>query len=376
MSGNELEIRLYRGRQGMAELYAPWQRLAADVGNQCFYHQPEWFRAFLTVHTDIAESIYLFAVFRGCNMVAVFPVQFRTTRWKLFRVREVSLPLTRQLFMPDCLMSDDEDSSQILDFFLGSITKTSGRYWDIFVVRRTLETSQISHCIDKLQRYRCSSNHAGACSLVNVLPYEDALKAMRPKFRQNLTRRIRRLGEVGTVEFSVETSPADVTRVFGEFVDLEASGWKAGKGRLRGSVGAPLAIKLNPSKHSFYRQVITSLAHRGAVELHCLRLEGCLIAVRVWLVLKDRAYAIKTAYDESFAKFSPGMLTLDHAYKHQVEKGDIRYINFIGQQPSLEGWQTSTVMYKNHICFNNTLKGRFVAWAQLILKYFRKILRK
>jgi len=53
---------------------------------------------------------------------------------------------------------------------------------------------------------------------------------MNPKFRQNLTRRARRIGEVGTVEFSIETSPADVTRVFSEFVDLEASGWKAGIG--------------------------------------------------------------------------------------------------------------------------------------------------
>ena len=209
MSGHELEVRLYRGRQGLAELYAPWQGLVADVNNQCFYHQPEWFRAFLDVYTDIAESIYFFAVFRGCNLVAVFPVQFRT-RWKIFRVREVSLPLTRQLYMSDCLISDAEDSSRILGVFLDSLTNTSGRHWDIFVARGTLESSQISHCINKLQKYKCASKQTQACSLVHVLPYEDALKAMKPKFRRNLTRRTRRIGEVGAVEFSVETSPDDV----------------------------------------------------------------------------------------------------------------------------------------------------------------------
>ena len=137
-----------------------------------------------------------------------------------------------------------------------------------------------------------------------------------------------------------------------------------------------MAIKLDANKHSFYRQVITSLAHRGVVELHCLRIEGRLIAARVWLVLNDCAYAMKTAYDEHYGKFSPGMLTFDRAYKHQAEKGNIRYINPILQQPALKGWQPTTVWYKNHICFNTTLKGRLVALAYSILALLRKILQK
>ena len=375
MSGRDLEVRLYRGRQGLAELYSPWQGFLADVRNQCFYHQPEWFRTFLEVYTDIAASIYFFAVFRGCNLVAVFPVQFRTMG-KLFRVREASLPLMHQLYMSDCLISDAEDASRIFGVFLDSLAKTSGRHWDTFAARMTLESSQISHCINKLQKYRCASKRTQACSLVHIQPYKDALKAMKPKFRQNLTRSARKIGELGAVEYSVATSPFDVTRAFSEFVDLEASGWKAGKGRLRGSVGAPLAIKLNANKHRFYRQVITILAHKGVVELHCLRLEGRLIAASVWLVLNDCTYLLKIAYDERYSKFSPGKLTWDRAYRHHAEKGNIRYINPILQQPWLAGWRRTTVWYENHICFNTTLKGRLVALAYSILALLRKIQQK
>jgi CelD/BcsL family acetyltransferase involved in cellulose biosynthesis len=371
MSGRELEVRLYRGREGQAELYPSWQNLVANVRNQCFYHQPEWFHAFLSVYTDIAESIYFFGVFRGCKLVAVFPVQFHTRR-KIFRIRVVSLPLTHQLYMTDGLISDIEDSSRIFEVFLDSIPKLRGRQWDVFFARGTLENSQISHCLDKLQRYSCVSNRGQACSLIHVLPYKDALKKMKPKLKQNLTRRGKRIGEMGTVEFSVETSPTDVTRVIDEFIDLEASGWKAGKGNLRGSVGVPLAIKLNANKLRFYRQVITSLAHKGVVELHCLRLDGRLIAARVWLVFNDCAYAIKTAYDERFGRFSPGMLTFDRAYQHQAEKGHVRYINPIYQQPSLDGWQATTLWYQNHVCFNNTIKGRLVSGAYSILAFLHK----
>lgn len=196
---------------------------------------------------------------------------------------------------------------------------------------------------------------------------------MKPKFRRELTRKFRRIYEVGAAEFSVKTSPEDIKGVFSEFVDLEASGWKAGKGRPRGSVRSPMAIKLKPNKHSFYRQVINSMAHRGIVELHCLRLDGHLIAARVWLVLNDCAYAIKTAYDQRYGRFSPGMLTFDRAYKHQAEKGNIRYINPIYRQQALKGWPTINVPYMNHICFNNTLKGHLVAWAYAILSLFRRV---
>jgi CelD/BcsL family acetyltransferase involved in cellulose biosynthesis len=230
MSWRELEVRLYRGREGQAGLYPFWQDLAANVSNQCFYHQPEWFQSFLSVYTDIAESICFFAVFRGSNLVAVFPVQFHTRR-KFFRVRVVSLPLMHQLYMSDCLISDNENSSQIFEVFLDSLASKMGRQWDIFVARGTLESSQVSHCIDHLQRYRYVSDDGRACSLVHILPYENALKAMKPKLKQNLTRRTKRIGEIGTVEFSVESSPTDIDRVFNEFIDLEASGWKAGKGR-------------------------------------------------------------------------------------------------------------------------------------------------
>jgi CelD/BcsL family acetyltransferase involved in cellulose biosynthesis len=371
MSGHELEVRLYRGRQGQAELYSSWQNLAASVSNQCFYHQPEWFQAFTSVYTDIAESICFFAVFRGSDLVAVFPVQFHTRR-KFFQVRVVSLPLTHQLYMSDCLISDIDEPSRIFEVFLDSLASKIGRQWDIFVARGTLESSQVSHCIDHLQRYRCVSDDGPACSLVHILPYEKVLKAMKPKLKQNLTRRTKRIGEIGTVEFSVESCPTDIDRVFREFIDLEASGWKAGKSKIRGSVGVPLAIKLNTSKHKFYKEVIASLARRGLVELHCLRLDERLIAARIWLVFNECAYAIKTAYDERFSRFSPGILTFDHAYRHQAQKGNIRYVNLIYRQPSLEGWRSTTLRYKNHICFNNTLKGRLVALVYSIRSLFGK----
>lgn len=375
MNGHELEVRLYRGRQGLAEFYPSWQSLMDGVNNQCFYHQPEWFRTFLDVYNDIAESIHFFTVFRGNNLVAVFPVQFHTRR-KLFQIREVSLPLMHQLYMSDCIISDNENTSRILDLFLDNLKSKSGRHWDTFVVRGTLETSQISLCINKMQKYKILSNHERAGAFVHIMPYKDALQKLKPKVRQELARRTRRIGEVGVVEFSIKTSPDDVESVFGEFVDLEASGWKSGKGRPRGRVHAPMAIKLNTNKHRFYRKVIISLAHRGLVELHCLRLDGCLIAARVWLVFNDCAYAIKTAYDERYGKYSPGMLTFNHAYKYQAEKGNIRYINTISRQPALKAWQTTTVWYKTNICFNNTLKGRLVARAYWISRLLRKILQK
>ncbi len=184
---------------------------------------------------------------------------------------------------------------------------------------------------------------------------------MKPKARQNLIRRWKRIEESGDVHITVETSPEQVSKRYAEFVELEASGWKGGKGELRSRGDRPLAIKLNPKKRSFYQRAITGLAKRGAVELHCLRVDGALIAARIWLVFGASCYAIKTAYDERYGKYSPGMLTFDAAFRHQARKGGIRTINPLFHQPALQGWRPDVIWYRTYVAFNRTMKGSLIA---------------
>ena len=117
--------------------------------------------------------------------------------------------------------------------------------------------------------------------------------------RKEWARQRRRLEEIGPVESRVG---ADTAAIEG-FLAVENSGWK---GARRSALGAHV------ERAAFAREMLARFAARGALEVHTLALKGEPIAVATLLRAGARAFYWKTAYDERFAAFSPGVqATLD-----------------------------------------------------------------
>jgi CelD/BcsL family acetyltransferase involved in cellulose biosynthesis len=113
------------------------------------------------------------------------------------------------------------------------------------------------------------------------------------------SRQMRRLRERGDVEFRVAADGAAVER----FLALEAKGWK---GAQRTALGADAGLA------AFARSMLASLARDGKLAIHLLELDGEALAIGLMLRSGDRAFFWKTAYDESYAEYSPGLqLTLE-----------------------------------------------------------------
>lgn len=371
MNAQGLDIRVHKGHGGFNELYQPWLALMRDVEKQSFYQRPEWFKAFLDAYSDVGNELWFFSIYRNEKLVGVFPGQFRTRR-KGLKIREIVLPVTDQLYMPDCVISGREDPAEILTYFLDNVAAVSGRQWDIFSVRGALEISSIASARSGSGRYRSTSRSEGGCSLIPVIPYDEAMAAMKTKARQNLNRRRRKFSELGDVSYSIATSAADVASTLQEYIELEAAGWKGGKGTLRGPNKVPLAIALNPRKRRFYELAIAELAAGDFVEIFCLRLNGELVAARVWVVLNACCYALKTSYDERYDKYSPGTLTFDYAYRFHADKGDVRFINPLFKQPALAAWRPQTLRYRSDLYFNQNLQGRMLGMLYPLISAMRK----
>src|SRR6185295_14461968 len=62
---------------------------------------------------------------------------------------------------------------------------------------------------------------------------------------------------------------------------------------------------------SFVRQMFANLADAGAASVALLRVDGQAIAAQVVLTAGRTAYTWKIAHDETFEKFSPGVLLVD-----------------------------------------------------------------
>jgi hypothetical protein len=82
------------------------------------------------------------------------------------------------------------------------------------------------------------------------------------------------------------------------FLDLEEAGWKGRDGG---------AFLHTASGASFLRAATRLLAMRGQCRIDMLLLDGKAIAAGIVLRSGDRAYYWKTAFDEAYGAFSPGI---------------------------------------------------------------------
>ncbi len=127
---------------------------------------------------------------------------------------------------------------------------------------------------------------------------------VRAKKRKELRRLHARLDELGEVEFR-QFSSFDVLDDWVEsFLALEAAGWK-------GREGAALAN--DHATASFTRAALAGAHSAGRLDLRRLDLDGRAIAMLVNFRTPPGSFSFKIAFDEDYARFSPGvLLSLDN----------------------------------------------------------------
>ena len=119
------------------------------------------------------------------------------------------------------------------------------------------------------------------------------------KKRKELRRQFARLSELGQLTFERRDDDERLARWVEDFLELEHSGWK-------GAQGSALASHQATSR--LFKEALFGAASRGRLERLTLSLDGEPIAMLANFITAPGAYSFKTAFDERFARFSPGVL--------------------------------------------------------------------
>jgi len=123
-------------------------------------------------------------------------------------------------------------------------------------------------------------------------------EAMSSQLRRQLRRNERRLAARGATTMTL--APGDsIGDEIERFLRLEVGGWK---GRQGGALAA------DPANQRFGREVLAAAHRRGRLHIVGMDCDGAPIARRLSLLAGVGAYAFKTAYDEDYAAYSPGVL--------------------------------------------------------------------
>jgi CelD/BcsL family acetyltransferase involved in cellulose biosynthesis len=132
-----------------------------------------------------------------------------------------------------------------------------------------------------------------------LTPAEYFSQTVRKKKRKELGRLRNRLAELGALTTRVFGPSDDLGAWCDNYLKLEQSGWK-------GREGSALACR--PATEHFFRDALAGANQSGRLQLLALELDGRPIAMLVNFLASPGSFSFKTAFDEEYARFSPGVL--------------------------------------------------------------------
>jgi CelD/BcsL family acetyltransferase involved in cellulose biosynthesis len=137
--------------------------------------------------------------------------------------------------------------------------------------------------------------------------------------RKELRRLRKRLGEQGRLETVTLDQEDDLDRWIDNFLELEAKGWK-GQGQS--------ALRSNPAERDYFRRISRTAFERGRLMMLGLELDGRPIALKCNFLAAPGSFAFKIAYDEAFARYSPGVqLELDNVHLLHQRRPELAWMD-------------------------------------------------
>lgn len=138
--------------------------------------------------------------------------------------------------------------------------------------------------------------------------------SISPKKVKELRRQLRRLGDLGPIKFERAREPRAVREAVETFFAIEASSWKGRHGT---------ALIQDAGASAMVRTMTRDLARQGRCRVDVLRAGGQPVAAGITLDAGDRAFFWKIAYDERFARFSPGVQLTFELTRRQLERKNV-----------------------------------------------------
>lgn len=191
--------------------------------------------------------------------------------------------------------------------------------------------------------------------LASDLAPEAYLEAsLNGKKRKELRRQHRRFGEEGALTVERLDDAQGVDEWVQEFLALEGRGWK-------GAAGSALAC--DPRNVDLFVEALIGAAKRNRLERLALRLDGRPIAMLASFLTPPGAYSFKTAFDEDFARFSPGVL-LQIENLAMLSRPDIAWVDSCAAEdhPMIDHfWRERRIVARHSIGIGGALRTALFA---------------
>ncbi len=152
-------------------------------------------------------------------------------------------------------------------------------------------------------------------SLELALPatWEGYLEQLTSKQRHEVRRKLRRLSEMGDIEYRIIQDVAAVDRTMDDFLRMFAGSWQ------------DKSVFLTPRIESFFRSLADTMARAGLLRIGVLELNGRAAAMVMCFDYLDCRYLYNSGYDAQYGYLSVGVLSKVFCIKNSLEQGIPRF---------------------------------------------------
>jgi CelD/BcsL family acetyltransferase involved in cellulose biosynthesis len=276
-----------------AELSA-WRRLAAAAIEPNPFFEPD---VVLPAAAGLGDrGVGLLVARAGERWLASLPVR-RRARWNRLPLPALATWRHDYCFLGTPLVDADGGDGGLRA--LVEHARRNGR--DGLVVLERLADGPVHDELMRLGDVRGLGAHVieeGERATLHRRPAPTYIEEAMPSRRRRELRRLRRLLEAELGAPLTVTDRSDDPSAVDEFLALEASGWK-------GRAGTAFASRRGHAE--FFAEMCLRMAASGRLQLLSMEAGGRLVAMKCNLRAGDHVYCFKIAYEEEFARFSPGV---------------------------------------------------------------------
>jgi CelD/BcsL family acetyltransferase involved in cellulose biosynthesis len=359
-------VTVAQGASEIGALLPEWEVLAKQALEPNPFYEPWMLLPALEALAE-GESVSVAAVRVEGRLAGVFPFQ-RARRYKGVPAGVLALWRHRHCMLCVPLVSA-EAAAPCMDAFLAWAASEAA-----ILQFEYLPVGGAFHCalIDAAARRQASTvaDDAYTRAILRKGPSAERYieSAMSNNTRRKLARKARRLAERGPVAHVRLGADGDADAWIARFLALEASGWKGERGS---------ALASREGDRQFATAVLREAFHRGRLLTLGLDLDGIPIARCCSVLAGPGSFAFKTAYDERYADFSPGVLAeLDRIAAFHALEGIEWMDSFTGpDNKRLDAmWKDRIAVQASAVALNRW--GDLVLAALPVLRWAKRALKR
>ncbi len=336
------------GEPGLQMLRSEWRSALEQHPSTTYLQMPEWFSAYLKALAPQPRGVHFIAARHQSRLAGVFVVESGTLGRHALGVATLRLITGKHMHLAD--VGVPAAMSNVWSEFHTWLHRQHELPWQVLLADGICSDSSLASLLRPGEGTALS-----VCSANSPTLWLDCSQTLAHALRQvskshvaNIKRLTRRARELGPLSYEAVTEPDRLDAALEYFLEVEASGWKAGAGS---------AIKLHPNLVAFYRQLALEFGARGACRINLLRLNGEVIAAQFGLVSNRQLNLLKIGFANPHAALAPGHLIMQHTIESVCADAGIDRLSFVTDPPWAHLWKPEATATQRVAIFRKSLIG-------------------